>query len=114
MNQPAQHPPESTEAVRKLVVPNESPVAPKEGDRSPTKTERDLPAEVLAAADAATSDEVEIVRDLVVPEEPSERKEGDRSPTKTERDLDIEAIAEISKEPTQAPETVRKLVVPEG
>lgn len=114
MSQPAQHPPESTEAVRKLVVPAESPVAPKEGDRSPTKTERDLPTEVLVATDAVTSVEVETVRDLVVPEESSERREGDRSPTKTERDLDIEAIAKTQQPQTQASEMVRKLVVPEA
>jgi hypothetical protein len=119
MSQPAQHPSESTEAVRKLVVPDESPVAPKEGDRSPTKTERDLPTEVLAAADAATSgkvtsDEVETVRELVVPEEPSEGQEGDRSPTKTERDLDIEAITKTQQPQTQASEMGRKLVVPEA
>jgi hypothetical protein len=114
MSQPAQHPPESTAAVRKLVVLDESPVAPKEDDRSPTKTERDLPTEVLMAADVATSDEVETVRELVVSDEPSEGQEGDRSPTKTERDLDIEAIAKTQQQPIQPPETVRKLVIPEA
>jgi hypothetical protein len=57
---------ENPEVDRKLVIPPEPQVEPKEDDRSPTKTERDLTAEVLAEADAATLGEVEVVREWII------------------------------------------------
>ncbi len=87
MSEKAKQPAENTEVVRKLVVPPEPQVESEQGDRSPTKTERDLTTEALPEVDAATIGEVEVVRKLVVPEQQSDSEEGDRSPTKTERDL---------------------------
>ena len=79
MSGKTKQPDEHTELVRKLVVPLEPQVESEEGDRSPTKTERDLTTEVLAEADAATSGEVEAVRKLVVPEQQSDSEESDRN-----------------------------------
>lgn len=87
MSETAKQPAENTEVVRKLVVPPEPQVESEQGDRSPTKTERDLTTEIAAEENAGTSDEVEVVRKLVVPEQQSDSEQGDRSPTKTERDL---------------------------
>jgi len=114
MSEKPKEPTEPTEAVRKLVVPPESQLTAEEGDRSPTKTERDLTAEVLSEAGVAPPGDVAVVRDLVGLESASASEEGDRSPTKTERDLDGEAIAKTEQETTQPTETVRKLVIPEG
>ena len=72
MSEKAKQPDENTEAIRKLIVPPEPQVESEEGDRSPTKTERDLTIEVLAEANAATSGKVEVVRKLVVPEQQSD------------------------------------------
>ena len=113
MSEKAKQPAENPEVVRKLVVPAEAQLEHQDGDRSPTKVERDLTAEVLAEAEATTPDEVEAIRKLVVSEPESESEDGDRSPTKVERDLDVEAIAKTEKATPQATETVRKLVVPE-
>lgn len=79
MSEKAKQPTENTEVVRKLVVPPEPPVESEQGERSPTKTERELTTEVLAESDAATSSEVEGVRKLVVPEQQSDSEEGDPS-----------------------------------
>ncbi len=43
---------ENPEVIRDLVVLPESETASEDGDRSPTKTERDVTAESLAEADA--------------------------------------------------------------
>jgi hypothetical protein len=72
MSEKAKQPDENTKVVRKLIVPPEPQVESEEGDRSPTKTERDLTIEVLAEANAATSGKVEVVRKLVVPEQQSD------------------------------------------
>jgi hypothetical protein len=116
-NESAQLPIDQVEAVRKPIVPIASPIKSPEGKRSPTKTERDLPPEVLAAV--ATPVEGEVVRKLVVPGESSEQDAGDRSPTKTERDVPLENEAdEVSPAQTERPvdieATVRKLVIPEA
>ncbi|GAB4196586.1 MAG: hypothetical protein Fur006_44180 [Coleofasciculaceae cyanobacterium] len=79
MSGKTKQPDEHTKLVRKLVVPPEPQVESDEGDRSPTKTERQLTTEVLAEADAATSGKVEAIGKLVVPEQQSDSEEGDRN-----------------------------------
>ncbi len=120
-NESAQPPIDQVEAVRKPIVPIASPIKSPEGKRSPTKTERDLPPEVLAAV--ATPVEGEVVRKLVVPGESSEQDAGDRSPTKTERDVpsaneNENEADEVSPAKTEwrvdIEATVRKLVIPEA
>ena len=113
MSEETKEPDAPTEVVRQLVVPPESQVKAEDGDRSPSKTERDLTTEIMAEAVEAAPGEVTVVRALVVPESASASEDGDRSPSKTERDLDGAAIAKTKAEPTQATETVRKLVIPE-
>jgi hypothetical protein len=75
MSEKAMQSTENSDVIRKLVVPSNSQVESKENDRSPTKTERDLATEVLAEADTATPGEVEVVRELVIPEQQSERED---------------------------------------
>ena len=113
MSEKPKEPTEPTKVVRKLVVPPEPQIKAKDGDRSPTKTERDLTAEVPAEAGAAPPGDVAVVRDLVGQESASTSEEGDRSPTKTERDLVGEATVKTNQETTQTTKTVRKPVAPE-
>ncbi len=82
--QPTQNP----EVIRDLVVPTETQSASEGDDRSPTKTERDGTTEVLAQADAAITQQVEVIRRLVVPENPSENELGNPSLSETKRGLD--------------------------
>ena len=56
------------EVVRKLVV-SEPQSESEDGDRSPTKVERDLDVEAIAKTEKATPQTTETVRKLVVPEE---------------------------------------------
>ena len=86
MSESTQPPTELPTTVRKLVVPVEPPTEPQVGKRSPTKTERDLPPEVLAAR--STSDDMEMIRKLVVPDASSADEADDRSPTKTDSPVD--------------------------
>lgn len=113
MSEEAKQQAENTEVIRKLVVPPKTQVESEDGDRSPTK-DRDLTTEGLATADAATSGEVDVVRELVVPKPQSEDEEGDRSPTKTERDLATDVIANLNEETVESSETVRKKIVPDA
>jgi hypothetical protein len=87
MSGETQKPDEKTEVVRKLVVPPKSQGVPDDGDRSPSKTERDAITAAPSATEAAMSDEVAVVRKLVVPQPPTAPDDGDRSPSKTERHL---------------------------
>jgi hypothetical protein len=78
MSEEAKQPVEESEVVRKLSPPPESPMERKDGDRSPTKTERDLTTEAIAEADAATtSSKGEVVRELLIPEPQLKSEEGD-------------------------------------
>jgi hypothetical protein len=78
------------EVVRKRVT--SAPVVTKEGDRSPTKTERTIDA---AETETAPIEEV-VVRRLVVPQRKVDKGD-DRSPMKTERGLGSEGESETSE-----------------
>ena len=72
MSEETKKPDAPTEVVRKLVVPEPLTEA-EEGDRSPTKTERDLDGEAIAKTKAEPTQPTETVRKLVIPEEESDR-----------------------------------------
>ncbi|MCY7323546.1 MAG: hypothetical protein LH660_17510 [Phormidesmis sp. CAN_BIN36] len=114
MSEDTKQPTDNAEVVRKLIVPPTSLVKIEDGDRSPTKTERDLTTEVIAKLDRTPIEEGEVVRRLVVPTQPSESgdEDGDRSPTKTERDLSLEAIAQSQQETIEEVQPMRTLIVP--
>jgi hypothetical protein len=68
MSEETKEPDAPTEVVRKLVVP-EPPTEDEEGDRSPSKTERDLDGEAIAKTKQDPTQATETVRKLVMPEE---------------------------------------------
>ncbi len=84
----APKPSDETEAVRRLVVPEPAEAAAdSDSDRSPAKTDRDIPA----ALSSDSAQPAEVIRDLITPESiaASTDSEGDRSPGKTDRDVMI-------------------------
>jgi hypothetical protein len=87
MSEPTKPSPENADVVRKLVVPVEASAESKDGDRSPTKTERD--GSVKPGPEADDAKPTEVIRTLVVPTQSTEIKDDTRTPTKTERGVDI-------------------------
>jgi len=69
MSEETKEPDAPTEVVRQLVVPPESQVKAEDGDRSPSKTERDLDGAAIAKTKAEPTQATETVRKLVIPEE---------------------------------------------
>jgi hypothetical protein len=59
--------PQEGEVIRKLVVPQQPSESDDDGDRSPTKTERDLSIEAIAQSQQGTTEEVQTMRTLIVP-----------------------------------------------
>jgi hypothetical protein len=76
MSEEAKQSADNSEVVRKLVIPIEPQTEFKEGDRSPTKTDRDLTTKVLPEANADPTSEDEAIRKLVVPEQSAESEGG--------------------------------------
>ncbi len=68
MSEETKKPVEKIEVVRKLVVPK-PPSETEAGDRSPTKTERNLDVEAIAKTKTETTQPTETVRKPVIPEE---------------------------------------------
>lgn len=81
--------PKDSGVVRELVIPGSQQSGEEDGDRSPTKTERDIFAEPEDDRQQPSSQQPYADRDLVVPisEEKAASEDDDRSPTKTERGL---------------------------
>lgn len=98
--EPTSQPDENAELIREPVVSSEAQGVEADGDRSPTKTERDAGTEALAQTKAEPVDEGSVVRDLVLPVSQAGDEEGDRSPTKTERGVAQDAIAQLPSEGT--------------
>ncbi|PSB28719.1 hypothetical protein [Stenomitos frigidus] len=68
MSEETKKPDEKIEVVRKLVVPR-PPSETEAGDRSPTKTERDLDLDAISKTKQNPTPATETVRKLVIPEE---------------------------------------------
>lgn len=98
--EPTPQPDENVELIREPVAIPKAQVVAEDGDRSPTKTERDVETEAAAKVEASSADEGSVVRNLVLPVSQAEDEEGDRSPTKTERGLAQDAISPAQKEVT--------------
>lgn len=76
---------ESSEVVRDLIVLDSQQSAEESGDRSPTKTERDLLSESEDEVSQPSPQQSGTVRDLIDITAYEESSSDDRSPTKTER-----------------------------
>ena len=68
MNEPAKQPTEKIEVIRDRVALPETQAKHEEGDRSPTKTERDLNVEAIAQADEENGEETDTLRKPIVPD----------------------------------------------
>lgn len=78
---------ENSEVVRKLVTPDSLQSAEESGDRSPTKTERDISSEPQEIAESSNPKQPDKVRRLVIPttEEDPTSLADDRSATKKDQ-----------------------------
>ncbi|MEA5451784.1 hypothetical protein VB780_24620 [Leptolyngbya sp. CCNP1308] len=73
---------ENSEVVRELVVPSAQQSGEEDGDRSPTKTERDI----LSDPEPEAGQQPDAIRDLVKPSaDEGATSDDDRSPGRTEK-----------------------------